>query len=131
MHVPSRTARRTNGVPKISMTAAVQTSELIRFICFLPDYACNLKKVMLGRRCGRGSSPSRTIGSDLAFYLYGHVPRRWQSFGGAVNENPMAAGRGPDLVPARNGTAHVFKTGCPSLPNRSTGELVVLDEAGP
>ena len=66
------------------------------------------------------------IGSDLAFF---GSRARWQNFGRSVNLHPRT-GRGPDFVPAGNGTAHVFKTGCPSLCNRRTGELVILDEAG-
>ena len=68
MHVPSRTARKETAVPKINMMAAVQTSELIRFICFLPDYACNLKKVMLGTLWKGAQVPHERIGSDLAFF---------------------------------------------------------------
>ena len=66
--------------------------------------------------------------APTCLFLYGRRPRRWQSFGRAVNSKPGAA-RGPDFVPAGHGTAHVFKTGCPSLRNRSAGELVVLHEA--
>ena len=54
---------------------------------------------------------------------------RWENFGRSVNYNP-GAGHLPEFVPAGNGTAHVFKTGCPSLRYRRTGEFVVLDEAG-
>ena len=67
-------------------------------------------------------------GSDLAFYRYRHWPRRWQIFGRSVNYNPLAAGRGPDFVPAGNGAAYVFETGCPSLvKHRRT--LVQITEA--
>src|SRR6476661_5772905 len=78
----------------------------------------------------KGSTPSRTHWLRLSLFLHGHRRRRWQSFGRSVNYNPWT-GRGPDFVPAGNGTAHVFKTGCPSLANSSAGELVILHEAGP
>src|SRR6476619_7768364 len=75
--------------------------------------------------------PLLAIALRLSLFLHGHRPRRWwQSFGRAVNQNPRA-GRGPHVVPGGDGTAHVVKTGCPSLRNRRTGELVILHQAGP
>jgi hypothetical protein len=71
-----------------------------------------------------------TLDFRLSLFLHGHG-QEMADLGRSVNYNPMAAGRGPEFIPAGNGTAYVFETGCPSLGNRRTGELIVLHEAGP
>ena len=51
------------------------------------------------------------------------------SFGRPVNYNLRPRALGLDRVPAGNGTAHVFKTSCPSFLDSSARKFVVLNEA--
>ena len=92
----------------------------------LDKTCCPIGAVPMSWPSGRAQILHERIGSDLAF-RHGHRPRRWQSFGRSVNYNPRTDRR-QDFVPARNGTAHVFKSGCPSLANRSAGKFVILHE---
>ena len=61
--------------------------------------------------------------------LLGRLLRQWLSFSRPVNHNFRPRAFRLNRVPAGDGTAHIFKTSCPSFLDSSTRKFVVLNEA--